>query len=285
LGDVAAFVALPRWPVLAWARRSQAPRPRAPPTSSSRSGTESTGAARTDTGCPGDRSPFRPTMVLPPRRKSACVSPSDSNSPFVANSSGCVNAFQARPAHASGMARPLWSVGVRAQAARDESLPPSGVVMPEAPGPGRAPRKSAGKRAMDLLGVVMRWEVLADKLGAGRACRHAVATWTTRRVPRRLTPRGRTGCSWRAASGGAAPSRCRWERSRTRRTRRHPMRSSSALGGGRRSQPCGRCGSAGSGTWPHRPGARRHRRRRSSMTPRGADRKYSSKNLLKKKRG
>ncbi len=89
--------------------------------------------------------------------------PPGSSYPFVANSSGCVNVFQARPAHASGTARPLWSVGVRAQTARDESLPPSGIVMPEAAGPGRTPRKIAGKRAMDL-GVVMRGEVLADKL-------------------------------------------------------------------------------------------------------------------------
>ena len=40
---------------------------------------------------------------------------------------------------------------------------------------------------MDL-GVRMRREVLADKLEDGRAGRHAVATWNTRRVPTRLTP-------------------------------------------------------------------------------------------------
>lgn len=40
---------------------------------------------------------------------------------------------------------------------------------------------------MDL-GVGMRGEVLADKLADGRSGRHQVATWNTRRVPRRLTP-------------------------------------------------------------------------------------------------
>ena len=40
---------------------------------------------------------------------------------------------------------------------------------------------------MDL-GVMMSREVLADKLEAGRGGRHRVATWNTRRVPRRLTP-------------------------------------------------------------------------------------------------
>lgn len=39
---------------------------------------------------------------------------------------------------------------------------------------------------MDL-GVAMRGEVLADKLADGRRGRR-VATWNTRRVPRRLTP-------------------------------------------------------------------------------------------------
>ena len=40
---------------------------------------------------------------------------------------------------------------------------------------------------MDL-GVMMSREGLADKLEAGRGGRHQVATWNTRRVPRRLTP-------------------------------------------------------------------------------------------------
>ncbi len=40
---------------------------------------------------------------------------------------------------------------------------------------------------MDL-GVVMSREVLADKRETGRTRRRAVATWNTRRVPRRLTP-------------------------------------------------------------------------------------------------
>ena len=40
---------------------------------------------------------------------------------------------------------------------------------------------------MDL-GVGMSREVLADKREAGRGGRHRVATWNTRRVPRRLTP-------------------------------------------------------------------------------------------------
>jgi hypothetical protein len=39
---------------------------------------------------------------------------------------------------------------------------------------------------MDL-GVVMRGEILADKLADGRAGRR-LATWNTRRVPMRLTP-------------------------------------------------------------------------------------------------
>lgn len=40
---------------------------------------------------------------------------------------------------------------------------------------------------MDL-GVVMRGEVLAEKLEAGRADRRHVATWNTRRLPGRVTP-------------------------------------------------------------------------------------------------
>lgn len=40
---------------------------------------------------------------------------------------------------------------------------------------------------MDL-GVVMRREVLADKREAGRTGQRRVATWNTRRVPKRLTP-------------------------------------------------------------------------------------------------
>ena len=40
---------------------------------------------------------------------------------------------------------------------------------------------------MDL-GVGMSREVLAEKLEVGRARRRAVATWNTRRLPRRLTP-------------------------------------------------------------------------------------------------
>lgn len=40
---------------------------------------------------------------------------------------------------------------------------------------------------MDL-GVVMRGEVLADKLAEGRTGRRRVATWNTRRLPRRLPP-------------------------------------------------------------------------------------------------
>ena len=40
---------------------------------------------------------------------------------------------------------------------------------------------------MDL-GVMMGREVLADKLEARRGGPHRVATWNTRRVPRRLTP-------------------------------------------------------------------------------------------------
>ena len=40
---------------------------------------------------------------------------------------------------------------------------------------------------MDLA-VVMRHEVLADKLEDGRVQRQAVATWNTHRLPTRLTP-------------------------------------------------------------------------------------------------
>lgn len=40
---------------------------------------------------------------------------------------------------------------------------------------------------MDL-GIVMRREVLEDKLEDGRVHRRAVATWNTRRLPKRLTP-------------------------------------------------------------------------------------------------
>ena len=40
---------------------------------------------------------------------------------------------------------------------------------------------------MDLA-VVMSQEVLADKLEDGRGRRRAVATWNTRRLPKRLTP-------------------------------------------------------------------------------------------------
>jgi hypothetical protein len=40
---------------------------------------------------------------------------------------------------------------------------------------------------MDLA-VVMRHEVLADKLADGRERRRVVATWNTRRLPARLTP-------------------------------------------------------------------------------------------------
>ena len=40
---------------------------------------------------------------------------------------------------------------------------------------------------MDLA-IVMRREVLEDKLEEGRVRRRAVATWNTRRLPKRLTP-------------------------------------------------------------------------------------------------
>ena len=52
---------------------------------------------------------------------------------------------------------------------------------------------------MDL-GVGMRGEVLADKLAEGRGGRRPVATWNTRRVPRRLTP-GWTNRLFVACSG------------------------------------------------------------------------------------
>ena len=52
---------------------------------------------------------------------------------------------------------------------------------------------------MDL-GVVMSREVLADKLADGRTGRRPVATWNTRRVPRRLTP-GWTNRLFVACSG------------------------------------------------------------------------------------
>lgn len=38
------------------------------------------------------------------------------------------------------------------------------------------------------LGIVMRGEVLQDKLDEGRVRRREVATWNTRRLPTRLTP-------------------------------------------------------------------------------------------------
>lgn len=38
------------------------------------------------------------------------------------------------------------------------------------------------------LGIVMRGEVLEDKLEEGRVRRRGVATWNTRRLPTRLTP-------------------------------------------------------------------------------------------------
>jgi hypothetical protein len=38
------------------------------------------------------------------------------------------------------------------------------------------------------LGIVMRGEVLQDKLDEGRVRGRAVATWNTRRLPTRLTP-------------------------------------------------------------------------------------------------
>ena len=52
---------------------------------------------------------------------------------------------------------------------------------------------------MDLA-VVMRQEVLADKLEDGRVRGRAVATWNTRRVPTRLTP-GWTNRLFVAAQG------------------------------------------------------------------------------------
>lgn len=50
------------------------------------------------------------------------------------------------------------------------------------------------------LAIVMRQEVLADKLEDGHGRRRAVATWNTRRVPKRLTP-GWTNRLFVAAQG------------------------------------------------------------------------------------
>lgn len=50
------------------------------------------------------------------------------------------------------------------------------------------------------LAIVMRREVLADKLEDGHGRRRAVATWNTRRVPKRLTP-GWTNRLFVAAQG------------------------------------------------------------------------------------